>query len=50
MGFIQRAIPAVSGIGAGVFIGAIAIMLGTVMFTGEGYGTESEPPEQIYFF
>ncbi|MEM6480150.1 MAG: hypothetical protein AAF841_09695 [Pseudomonadota bacterium] len=48
--FIKRSIPALAGIGAGAFIGVVAMALGTVIFTGEGFGSESEPPEQIYFF
>ncbi|MEM8592002.1 MAG: hypothetical protein AAGF13_05695 [Pseudomonadota bacterium] len=50
VGTLKKASPALAGIGAGAFVGLIAIMLGTVLYTGEGYGTESEPPEQIYFF
>ncbi|MEM6729460.1 MAG: hypothetical protein AAF618_13240 [Pseudomonadota bacterium] len=47
---VKKATPAVAGISAGVFIGLVAMVLGSVMFTGQGFGTESEPPEQIYFF
>ena len=50
MGFITRSIPAVMGIGAGAFVGVVAILLGQVLFSGQGIGTQPEPPEQIYFF
>ena len=50
MGFIKRSIPAVMGIGAGAFVGVVAILLGQVLFSGQGIGTQPEPPEQIYFF
>ncbi|MEM1234607.1 MAG: hypothetical protein AAGH70_10810 [Pseudomonadota bacterium] len=48
--FIKKSVPAVMGIGAGAFVGVVAILLGQVLFTGQGIGTEPEPPEQIYFF
>ncbi|MEM6895909.1 MAG: hypothetical protein AAF576_00920 [Pseudomonadota bacterium] len=48
--FVKKAMPAAAAIGAGAFVGIIAIMLGQVIYTGEGIGTEPEPPEQIYFF
>lgn len=50
MGFIKRSTPALMGIGTGVFVGVVAILLGQVLFTGQGFGTEATPPEQIYFF
>ncbi|MEM1236802.1 MAG: hypothetical protein AAGI10_07520 [Pseudomonadota bacterium] len=46
----KKAVPAVSALGAGVGIGVVALILGQVLFTGESYGSEREPPEQIYFF
>jgi len=50
MGWIKRNAAALAGLGAGAFVGIVAIILGGVMFTGEGFGTSSEPPEQVYFF
>ena len=46
----QKAIPAIAALGAGMGMGVIALILGQVIFTGEPYGSEREPPEQIYFF
>jgi len=48
--FVKKSAPAVAALGAGAFVGVIALVLGEVIFTGQGYGTEAEPPEQIYFF
>ncbi|MEM9350689.1 MAG: hypothetical protein AAGA47_10535 [Pseudomonadota bacterium] len=45
---VKRAMPALAAIGAGVFAGVVAIVLGGVLYTGQGFGTEREPPEQIY--
>ncbi|MEO0665601.1 MAG: hypothetical protein AAFY97_07670 [Pseudomonadota bacterium] len=46
---VKKAGPAVAALGAGAFMGAVAIVLGGVLYTGEGFGSERQPPEQIYF-
>ncbi|MEL6915863.1 MAG: hypothetical protein AAFP13_15315 [Pseudomonadota bacterium] len=48
MGFITRNVPAFAGLGAGVLGGVLAILLGVVIFTGEGLGSDGEPPVQVY--
>ncbi|WP_186827001.1 hypothetical protein [Shimia ponticola] len=50
MAWIKRNTAAIAGLGAGAFVGIVAIILGGVMFSGEGFGSASEPPEQVYFF
>ena len=50
MEFIKRRKAAFAGLGAGLLGGVVAILLGGVMYSGEGVGTTQEPPEQIYFF
>ena len=47
---LQKSGPALAALGAGALVGVIAIVLGSVIYTGEGYGSEPTPPEQIYFF
>ena len=50
MAWIKRNTAAIAGLGTGMLVGIVAIILGGVMFTGEGFGNSSEPPEQVYFF
>ncbi|MEM9435833.1 MAG: hypothetical protein AAGA15_02240 [Pseudomonadota bacterium] len=45
---VKKAMPALAAIGAGAFAGLVAIVLGGVLYTGQGFGTERKPPQQIY--
>ncbi|MEL6609218.1 MAG: hypothetical protein AAFO58_08305 [Pseudomonadota bacterium] len=47
---LQRNLPALAGLAVGAFAGIVFMLLGSVIYTGEGWGTVSEPPEQVYFF
>ncbi|MGR3491232.1 MAG: hypothetical protein ACU0DW_04170 [Shimia sp.] len=48
--WFKRNQAAMGGLVVGAFAGVIVMLLGSVLYTGEGFGTEPEPPEQIYFF
>ena len=50
MQFIKRSAPAAAGLGEGILFSLLALAVGTVIYTGEPYGTEPTPPEQVYFF
>ncbi|MGR3467310.1 MAG: hypothetical protein ACU0CI_05475 [Shimia sp.] len=48
--WFSRNSAAMGGLAVGAFAGVIVLLLGSVLYTGEGYGEEPEPPEQVYIF
>ena len=50
MAWIKRNTTALAGLGTGAVVALMAILLGSVIATGEGIGNTPTPPEQVYFF